>query len=142
MCGGTSGRGTGSESPPMLGREFVFCLGLVKSHKKVLRTWVIWPCCFLCFFFMFIYSNVLPSCVSVYHVCVGSPRTGVTGSCELPRRSWELNPGSLEEQPMLLTLEPFSRPHLLSFCFVLGEGLNQGFSVTLEPALELTCRPG
>jgi hypothetical protein len=32
---------------------------------------------------------------------VGSPATGITDSCELPSRCWELNPGSLEEQSML-----------------------------------------
>ena len=34
---------------------------------------------------------------------VGSPGTGVTDRCELPCGCWELNPGLLEEQPVLLT---------------------------------------
>ena len=34
-----------------------------------------------------------------------SPGTGVTDSCEPPRGCWELNPGPLEEQPVLLTDE-------------------------------------
>ena len=33
------------------------------------------------------------------------PGMGVTDSCELPCRCWELNPGPLEEQPMLLATE-------------------------------------
>ena len=33
------------------------------------------------------------------------PRTGVTGSCKLLCGRWELNPGPLEEQPMLFTSE-------------------------------------
>ena len=36
-----------------------------------------------------------------------SSETGVMDGCEPPCGSWELNPGSLEEQPVLLTTEPF-----------------------------------
>jgi hypothetical protein len=36
----------------------------------------------------------------------GSFGTGVIDSCELPCGCWEVNPGPLEEQPMLLTDEP------------------------------------
>ena len=39
-----------------------------------------------------------------------SPATGVTDSCELPCGYWELNPGPLEEQPVLLTTEPSPQP--------------------------------
>jgi hypothetical protein len=39
--------------------------------------------------------------------------TGVTDSCELPCGCWETNPGSLEEQKVLLTDEPSLQ--LLSF---------------------------
>jgi hypothetical protein len=35
-----------------------------------------------------------------------SPGTEVTDSCELPCGCWELNLGPLEEQPVLLTMEP------------------------------------
>jgi hypothetical protein len=42
-----------------------------------------------------------------WHVClcegVRSPETGVIDSCELPCGYWELNPGPLEEQVVLLT---------------------------------------
>lgn len=37
------------------------------------------------------------------HICVRSPETGITDSCELPSGCWDLNLGPLEEQPMLLT---------------------------------------
>ena len=44
------------------------------------------------------------------HVClnegVGSHRPKVIGICDLPYGCWELNPGPLEEQPVLLTAEP------------------------------------
>jgi hypothetical protein len=33
--------------------------------------------------------------------------------CEPPCGCWELNPGSLEEQSMLLTAEPFLQPHVV-----------------------------
>ena len=46
-------------------------------------------------------------CLHVY-LCEGvrSPGTGVTDSCELQCRCWELNLGPLEEQLVLLTVEP------------------------------------
>ena len=48
--------------------------------------------------------DVLPEFLSV---CVGvrSSGTEVKDACELPCRCWELNPGPLEEQPVLLTAE-------------------------------------
>jgi len=52
-------------------------------------------------------------------MCIGmrvseSPGTGVTDSCELTCGCWELKPGPLEEQPVLLTSEPsLQPPHLL-----------------------------
>ena len=36
---------------------------------------------------------------------------GVTDSCELPCGCWELNPGPLVEQPVLLNTEPSLQPH-------------------------------
>ena len=41
---------------------------------------------------------------------VGCPGTGVTNRCELSCRCWELNRGPLEEQPVLLTIEPSLQP--------------------------------
>jgi hypothetical protein len=67
--------------------------------------------------------GVLSACLSLYYMytyClwkpeegIGSSRTGVTDGYELPCGSWELNPGSLEEQTVLLTAEPY---HQYSFC--------------------------
>ena len=56
------------------------------------------------------------------HVClcedVRYPGTGVTDSCELPCGCWELNPGALEEQAVLLTTEPSLQLIVFSFVFV------------------------
>ena len=57
---------------------------------------------------VFLKNDLLTLCalVSCLHVClcedVGYSRTGVTDSCEPPCGCWNLNPGPLEEQPMLL----------------------------------------
>jgi hypothetical protein len=48
---------------------------------------------------------------------VGSPGTGVTDRCELPCGCWELSPGPLEEQPVLLTTEPSLQPFITFFFF-------------------------
>lgn len=59
------------------------------------------------------HTDVSPACMSVYHVyaplpfearrgCL-IPGTGVTDGSELPRKCWESNPGSPEEQTMFLT---------------------------------------
>jgi hypothetical protein len=50
-------------------------------------------------------------------------RTRVTDCCELTCRSWELNPGPLEEQQVLLTAEPhfppcFNVSSLLLVCLI------------------------
>lgn len=48
---------------------------------------------------------------------------GLQDSCELPGRRWELDPGSLEEQPVLLAAEASLQPLLLfSMC-----GIGHGF---------------
>lgn len=54
---------------------------------------------------------ILPACIYVYRVClvttevgggvVGSLGTGITGSCKLSCRSWELNLGPLQQQEVL-----------------------------------------
>lgn len=63
------------------------------------------------FYFSFIYVAVFLHCVSVCHEHavplvpkegVRSPETRVTNCCEPPYRCWELNLGTLEEQPLLL----------------------------------------
>jgi hypothetical protein len=70
---------------------------------------------FLIVIFHFMYMSTLPACMSVYHVClvpaearsVRAQETGVIDSCELPCGCWELNPGPLKEQPVLVSTEPF-----------------------------------
>ena len=68
-------------------------------------------------YFIVMCMNVLSAGVFVYHMrawCsqrpkggTGTPGSGVKDSCELPCRCWELNLGSQEEQPVLLTIGPF-----------------------------------
>lgn len=41
---------------------------------------------------------------------VRAPRTKVTNGCKLPCRCWEQNLGSLDKQPVLLTLSHLPRP--------------------------------
>ena len=63
------------------------------------------------------HMSVLPACESVNCVsawCLWKPEesirssaTGVTDGCESPCRCWELNPNPSEEQPALLTPEPY-----------------------------------
>ena len=55
------------------------------------------------------------ACMYIWVRGVGFPGTGVIDSCELPCGSWELNPGPLEEQSVLLTIEPFLQPPPLPF---------------------------
>jgi hypothetical protein len=45
------------------------------------------------------------------------PETGGTDSCESPCGYWELNPGPLQEQPVLLTSEPPLQPKVRSLIF-------------------------
>lgn len=65
--------------------------------------------------------GALPECMSVHYVCtvlletiagLGSPGTAVpdgcvTDDCEVPYGCWALNPGPLQGQPELLTIEPW-----------------------------------
>lgn len=59
--------------------------------------------------------NVLPTYISAPHICLVPVEVrkehwvlwnGLTGGYEPSCRSWELNPGSLQEQPMLFAAEP------------------------------------
>jgi hypothetical protein len=45
----------------------------------------------------------------------GFLETGITGGCEPPCGCWKLDPGPLQEQPVLLTAEP---PYLRIFVFL------------------------
>jgi hypothetical protein len=47
--------------------------------------------------------------------------TQISYSCQLPHGCWELNPGPLEEQPVLLTTEPSLQFHVLCFNFSIKE---------------------
>ena len=59
--------------------------------------------------------------IGVFPVClcegIRSSGTGVTDSCELPCGCWGLNPGPLEEQPVVLTAEPSLQLDLNLFFF-------------------------
>lgn len=73
-----------------------------------------------CISFCFMCMRVLPDCVDVYHmcaccpqrpeVCERTPRAAFPGGDE-PIECQELNSGSLQEQQMLLTIEPFLQPN-------------------------------
>jgi hypothetical protein len=59
---------------------------------------------------------ILCTLVLWLHVClcegVRSPETGATETCELACGCWKLNPGPLEEQPVLLTPETSLQSHV------------------------------
>lgn len=64
--------------------------------------------------------GILPISVSVHHVFMESPRSGVVASYELPCGCWGLNPGPLEEETVLLTTGPSLQSLLYFFmCRVL-----------------------
>ena len=94
----------------------------------------------LSFFFFFfkklVYFYISYAMVFCLSIClyegVGYPGTRGTDSCELPLGCSKLNPGLLEEQSVLLTIEPSLQPPLSPPPF-----LRQGFSVAL-PVLKLT----
>jgi hypothetical protein len=55
------------------------------------------------------------------------PGAAVTaGRCELPRGCWVLNLGTLQEQPVLLSAEPLSKPFLP---YILRCGLSLSWSL-------------
>lgn len=64
----------------------------------------------------------------VYYLCswcpqrpeedIESPGTGLTDSCKPTCGYWDLNTALLEEQPVLLTLGPYTQPILFSFVVV------------------------
>ena len=69
--------------------------------------------------------GVLPACILQMHVvenelfqkrALDSPALGLQRICA-PHKCWELNPGPLEEQPVLLPAKPFFHPPVL-FSFV------------------------
>ena len=107
--------------------------------KRTLRPWVnnsstmTIIICFVCAFY-FICCECLPACMFVHHLhawCVYRPErgnwipgTGVLDDCETPCGYWELNPGSLEQQPVLLTAKPSLHPHENNYFWpVLGRNI-------------------
>jgi hypothetical protein len=62
--------------------------------------------------------SVLPSCVSVYYVCMylvhmealDLLELRIVDGCEPACECWKANPGFLEEQSVLFTLEPSLQP--------------------------------
>lgn len=73
----------------------------IPKHPSVLSCLFVW----VFFNLYFMWMGILPTCVSVHHVFVRSPGSGVVVSCKLPYGCWELNPS--------LT----SAPPLVPFCF-------------------------
>jgi hypothetical protein len=49
-----------------------------------------------------------------------SPGPGFTHGCQLPHECWEWNSGPLEEQPLVLTVEPSPWPFLLVLIFLVS----------------------
>ena len=93
------------------------------SYLKHMHTVFLHICsCCACYYCLLMFLNYLFLLVSYLHTCVQylqrpeegirSLGTGVTGGCELPCGCWELNPGPLEEQPVLVTTEPSLQPNL------------------------------
>jgi hypothetical protein len=54
------------------------------------------------------------------------PGTRVTNDCELPCRIWESNLGPLEEQQVLLNIEPSLQPPVSSFLMPFEEETSLG----------------
>lgn len=68
----------------------------------------------------FIYVSQTPECPQESEEGVRSLGTGVTDDCEPPHWCWELNPGPLQEQQVLLTAEsslqtPFRESNYCAF---------------------------
>jgi hypothetical protein len=51
--------------------------------------------------------SILHTCITEHQKRAPDP---ITDGCEPPCGCWKLNSGSLEEQPVLLTSEPFLQP--------------------------------
>ena len=67
-----------------------------------------------------IFCRVCALCPQKSEDGMGSPGPGVRDSCRLLCGCWELNPGPMEEQPVLLTTEPSLQPQLYIFKGILG----------------------
>nr|XP_048280276.1 E3 ubiquitin-protein ligase NEDD4 isoform X2 [Myodes glareolus] len=60
---------------------------------------------------LFLFLWVWEFCLDKTEDGVGSPGSEATDGCEPPCGCWELNPGSLEEDHLLLSDEPYLQPH-------------------------------
>lgn len=64
------------------------------------------------------------------------PRAGVTGGGESPYRHKDLKSDPEQQQPLLLTVEPFLQHFLFFFSFLKIKSFSF-FPVVIEPVLEL-----
>jgi hypothetical protein len=62
-------------------------------------------------FYLFMYMSALSSCLSA---CRGGHQIP-SDRCESPCGCWDLNTGTLEDQPMILTTEPSLQPQASTF---------------------------
>jgi hypothetical protein len=76
------------------------------NAKKILR--------FILFIY-FRYMSALSACTSACQKRVSDP---ITDGCESPCGCWELNSGTLEEQPVCLTVDPSLQPECSFFKIV------------------------
>jgi len=83
------------------------------------------------------YIDVLLACM---YVNVGSTRTGVTDSCELPCGCWDSNSGPLEEQ-VILFISPSLQLSLSIICFQSSTSRERVMAQWLQ-ALSAVLRPG
>jgi hypothetical protein len=60
----------------------------------------------LCVCLFCLHVSALSRCLHQPGKGTGTPSTGVPDSCELPCGCWELNPGSLEQRPVLFRAKP------------------------------------
>lgn len=73
---------------------------------------------------------------------IRSPRIGVRDGCEPTCRDWELNPGSLEQQPLFLNTEPSfqSLKHVLIETLSIGVRRKRGTQKECKACPK--CEPG
>lgn len=104
------------------------------TRTALVRVWLLWKdnmiittLLFTFNLFIFIYLVV---CLNVC-LCdnVGSPKTAVTDSRELPCECWELNPNRLEEQSVHLIAEPSLQPRSWQ---LLMENISLGLAYSSE----------
>ncbi|XP_050003558.1 adiponectin receptor protein 1 [Alexandromys fortis] len=95
----------------------------------------------LCLSFSWLFHTVYCHSEKVSRTFSKSPATGSSDSCELPCGCWELNPGPLEEQSVLLTTEPSLQPHKMSCLFCSGVFLGLGLSGVV-PTMHFTIAEG